>query len=180
MAMMISGREKAMLAITGILLLYAGIGASLKTRLADLRDLRETRDRTARELADRKNLVASVDAWRAAYETKAPLMPVFGADERVETRWVSTLTRLAEQNGVTIVKTSTGQEREAGGAYELSIDFDCDGSLEAFVPFLHGIYSEGAMLDIRKLSLRPGNGTEAGGLRAKATLCCAYMREEKQ
>lgn len=176
MAAMISQREKAMLVIVAILLLYATIGATLRRRLSDISDLREIRERTRRELNDKRTLVAMRPQWERNYATKKELMPVFRKDERVETHWLKVLGKLAADHGVTLPKTQTGQEREVGGVYELSIDCDCEGSLEAIVPFLYAIYSEGAMLDVRKLNLRPQSGKNAGGMRVSFTLCCAYMR----
>lgn len=178
MAMMVTNREKALIVIVAILLLYASVLASLRSRIDRVRDLRDARERARRELADKRSLVANGDAWRSAYDGKAALIPAFGKDERVETHWIRTLNRLAETNGVTILKPKIGQEREAGGVFELEISFECEGSLEAFVPFLHGVYSEGAMLDIRRLTLKPQPDKGAGGLKANASLYCAYIRED--
>ncbi|MBR0057377.1 MAG: hypothetical protein IJP66_08625 [Kiritimatiellae bacterium] len=176
MAMMVSNREKAMLAIVAILLLYASIGISFRRRMSDISDLKALRERVRRELNDKRALVAMRPDWEARYEEKRSLMPVFRSDERVETHWLKTLARLAAAHNVTLPKTQAGQEREAGGVYEMAIDCECEGSLESIVPFMHAIYSEGAMLDIRRLTLRPQSGKGAGGLRASFTLCCAYMR----
>lgn len=180
MAMMVSQREKAMLAIVAILLLYAGIGVSFRRRMADISDLRNARDRAKRELADKQALVSRRVEWAEAYANKAPMMPVFKPDERVETHWRMVLNRLAEANGVTLIKSQASPEKEVGGVFEMTIDCDCEGSLESFVPFLHAIYSEGAMLDVRRLTMRPQTGKGGGGLRAGFTLCCAYMRAEEQ
>ena len=101
------------------------------------------------------------------------------SDQAVE-RLIAAVNRLAEANGVTLIKSQASPEKEVGGVYEKTIDCDCEGSLESFVPFLHAIYSEGAMLDVRKLTMRPQTGKGGGGLRAGFTLCCAYMRAEEQ
>ena len=105
-------------------------------------------------------------------------MPVFGTGQRVQTHWMATLNRLAKDHDITLLKTQVGQEKEVGGVFETTIDCDCEGSLEALVPFMHAIYAEGAMLDVRKASMRPQTGKNAGGLRASLTLCCAYMRSD--
>lgn len=179
MAMMVSQHEKAMLAIVAILLLYAGIGVSFRRRMADISDLKAARERAKRELADKQALVARRAEWAESYEAKAPAMPVFKPDERVETHWRMVLNRLAEANQVTLIKSQASPEREVGGVYEMTIDCDCESTLETLIPFLHAIYSEGAMLDVRKLSMRPQTGKGGGGLRTSFTLCCAYMRAEE-
>lgn len=178
MAVMVSNREKAMLVVVAILLLYAAVGSSLRSRLSDISDLRNQRERARRELQERRELVSRRQEWADAYAERADMMPVFPAGRRVETLWMEKLGTLASSNNVTLVKCQVGSEKEVDGVFELSIDFDCDGQLEAFIPFLHAVYSEGAMLDIRKLTLRPQNGKGAGGLRASATLCCVYMRSD--
>jgi len=180
MAMMVSQREKAMLVVVGILLLYAmTIGVSFKRRMAEIADLRETRARAERELADKRALVARRDDWQRNYDAISGRMPVFGTTQRVQTHWMSLLNRLATESEVTLLKTQVGDEKEVGGVFETTIDCECEGSLEAFVPFLHAIYSEGAMLDVRKVSMRPQSGKGAGGLRATLSLCCAYMRADE-
>lgn len=178
MAMMVSQREKAMLVVVVILLLYASIGVSFRRRMAEIGDLKMVRERARRELNDKRALVAMRRQWEETYAGKKALMPVFRPDERVETHWLKTLNGLAAANEVTLPKTQAGQEKEVGGVYEMTIDCECEGSLEALVPFLHALYAEGAMLDVRKLTLRPNTGKGAGGLRASFSLCCAYMRAE--
>lgn len=179
MAVMVSDREKAMVVVVAVLLLYAAVGSSLRARLSDISDLKAQRERARRELQERRELVSRRAEWADAYAARADMIPVFPPGRRVETLWMEKLGNLASANGVTLVKCQVGAEKEADGVFELSIDFDCDGQLEAFIPFLHAVYSEGAMLDIRKLTMRPQNGKGAGGLRANATLCCIYMRSEE-
>jgi hypothetical protein len=178
MAMMVSQREKAMLVIVVILLLYASIGVSFRRRMNDISDMKALRERVRRELTDKRALVAMRPQWEESYAGKRSLMPVFKLDERVETHWLKRLTELAKKYEITLPKTQAGQEKEVGGVYEMTIDCECEGSLEALVPFLHALYSEGAMLDVRRLTLRPNTGKGAGGLRASFSLCCAYMRAE--
>ena len=56
-----------------------------------------------------------------------------------------------------------------------------EGSLESLVKFLYAVHAEGAMLDVRKLFIRPGSsaaGKAATGLRGSFTLFCAYLRSD--
>ena len=64
-----------------------------------------------------------------------------------------------------------------GDVFELPIEVrDWEGSLEALVGFLFELQSQGAMLDIRHLVMKPN---EKKVLRGRFVLYCAYTRERQ-
>ena len=174
--MIVSDREKAMLAVTLLVVLFGVLGLTLRGRLAQLRLLRGALREQRLLLADRGQLVAQRASWEEQYASLQSLMPVFEPERRVDTYWLAIMDRLAAKNNLSIIKPQIGEEKLAGDVYEMPIDCkDWEGSLEGLVRFLYDLQAEGAMLDVRAMFIRPVPNKPAL-LRGSFTLFCAYLR----
>lgn len=177
--MIVSNREKTMLVITVVVLLYAVVACSLRKRIDAIRDARAVKQERVRLLAEYENLIAQRGQWEAAYAEKADLMPVFETSKNVETHWLGVLDRVATKNGLSIVRRQVGEERQVGDVFEMPVECkEWEGDLESLVKFLYDIHAEGAMLDIRRLFVRPATSGKTASLRGSFTLYCAYMRSD--
>lgn len=175
--MTVSGREKAMAAVTGVVLLYGALGLLAKSRLDAWRKGRDDYRRTVVRLVNERNLIAQRAQWEKRYEGVRHLMPVFPANQPVDTYWLGVMDRAATKNGLNIAKRQVGQEDLVGDVCEVAIDCkDWEGSLDALVHFLYDLESEGVMMDMRQMFIRPNPANHAL-LRGNFTLYCAYMRE---
>jgi hypothetical protein len=172
----VSSREKAMLALTLLAVLYGGLGLTLRGRLDQFRLLRDTLREQQALLADREQIIAQRQTWAAQYASLENLMPVFELERRVDTYWLGIMDRLAAKNNLSIIKPQVGEEKLAGDVYEMPIDCkDWEGSLEGLVGFLYDLQAEGAMLDVRNMFIRPAPNKPTL-LRGSFTLYCAYLR----
>ncbi len=176
--MIISNKEKAMLVVTAVFALYAVVGFTLRKRIDNIRALRrEQRDKQElyRQYCD---LIAQRSPWEQSYLEKAGMMPVFEEGRQVETHWLGVLDRVASRNHLSVIRRQAGEERQDGDVFEMPIECkEWEGSLESLVGFLYDIHAEGAMLDVRKLYIRP-NTSKRSGIRGSFTLYCAYLRGE--
>ena len=177
--MIVSEREKGLLVITVVVLLYGLLFVLFngkngqKAKIADIRTKRREREAL---YAEYKGLIEQHQVWNDAYAKNADLMPVFESGRQVQTYWLGVLDRLATSNDLSIIRRQVGEERQLGDVYELPIDCkEWEGSLESLTRFLYDVHAEGAMLDVRKLFIRPG----PRGLRGSFTLFCAFLRAEK-
>ena len=177
--MIVSEREKGLLIITVIVLLYGLLFVLFngkngqKTKIADIRVKRRERETL---YAEYRSLIEQHQVWNEEYAKNADLMPVFEPGRQVQTYWLGVLDRLASSNELSIIRRQVGDERQLGDVYELPIECkEWEGSLESLTKFLYDVHAEGAMLDVRKLFIRPG----PRGLRGSFTLFCAFLRAEK-
>lgn len=174
--MNVTAREKALAAATLMALLYGLLGLSVRGRLEALKTQRLAYRAQRDELNLRNDLIARREQWERQYGELADLMPVFEADRRVDTHWLGVMDRLAAKNQIAIVRRQIGEEKQAGGVFEMPIECkEWEGTLEALTGFLYDLQSEGAMLDVRQMHVRPAPGNP-GRLRGSFTLNCAYMR----
>ena len=176
--MIVSEREKGLAIVTAIVLLYGLLFVLFngkngqKTKIADFRTKRRERETLYEEY---KGLIEQHQVWNDAYAKNADLMPVFESGRQVQTYWLGVLDRLASSNELSIIRRQVGDERQMGDVYELPIECkEWEGSLESLTKFLYDVHAEGAMLDVRKLFIRPG----PRGLRGSFTLFCAYLRSD--
>lgn len=171
----VSAKEKNMLLITVVIVLYAFAALSFKKQVANWTVSKKVYATAQKKFNEEQALIADRNEWAARYDQVRSLMPVFPYDKDVDTHWLNIMDSVATRTGLAIARRQTSKEAEVGDVYELPIDCkDWEGSLESLVKFLYELDQEGAMLDVRQLYARPSN--KPGYLKGTFTLTCAYMR----
>jgi hypothetical protein len=174
----VTSREKTMLVVAVVAVLYAMAALSYKTQTARWKAEEIIYRAAQKKVREERALIAARDEWSNRYEQMRGLMPVFPYDQDVDTHWLNVMDAAAMRNGLIISRRQTGKEAEVGDVYELPIECKgWDGTLEALVKFLYDLQKEGAMLDVRQLFVQPVSG-KPGSLKGTFTLTCAYMRAE--
>lgn len=172
-------REKAVMSVVVVVLLYAALaaywffGAQISWKKAGRRYEKEVR-RYDSEVA----LIAERREWDEQYESEKAAMPTFSMDKATDSVWLRKVGDMARSNLIHISSIKPGKEIAEGDVLELPIEIDSwEGSLEALVKFMHALEnsSEG-MFDIKRMDLRPSS--KKGYLKGSMSLTCAYMRGE--
>lgn len=174
-------KERTIAAVLGVLVLYAAaVGLWFmsqenawrlsKKKYVQARDKRMAEDRLIREKG----------RWNNAYEAERAKMPTFEEDAKgVDTKFLSRMEAIGEDNAITISRRQPGQEQEVGDVYELPVTVnDWEGSLESLVKFIYALeHDEESMFDISALTVRASQAHK-GYLKGSFTLTCAYMRNK--
>ena len=172
-------KEKAVLAVVGMVLLYvlaAGLWFFSQkdawTKAA--KNYRRARDKYAAECT----LIAEKRQWEDRYAEERSRMPLFEREKQTDTTWLRKMDELAEKHHLSISQRQPGKADEAGEVIELPIDVKgWEGSLEALVRFIHELENtDDGMFDIRSISFKPSS--KRGYLKGSFTLTCAYMLED--
>ena len=173
-------RDKAMMAIAGVVALYAlAVGVWFFSAQSSwkkaAKNYAKARDAYQREV----RLIGETQKWTDAYETEKAAMPTFEAGKATDTTWRRKLDEFAAKHHVAITGARTGKELEAGDVLELPIeDVKWEGSLEAIVRLMHELENTGdGMFDITQLNFKPIS-SKKGYMSGTFTLNCAYMREK--
>lgn len=158
----------ASVALIGISLVLA------RPRIDEFRNL-GARQRVVREqIADDQALVAEAGKWQAGLDELRNMLPVVPPDKKMDVYWLSVMDRLAAARGLKISRRQAGEEQREGDIYELPIQCDdWEGDLESLLHFLFDLQSEGAMMDVRELHIRPKGKSL---LRGRFALYCAYAK----
>ena len=175
-----SMKDKAALAITGMVVLYA-VGGFLWFRAVT--DKASGWNRSQRQYDDAmkkyKNERALINRrayWEDSYESERSKMPMFPEGETVGTHWLGRMDALATENHISISSRQSGKEEEVGDVYELPVDVKgWEAALDPLVKFLFALeHAEEAMFDVKAIDMRPSS--HKGYLKGQFTLTCAYMR----
>jgi len=174
-------RERTIAAVLGVLALYAaavGLWFMSQENAWRLSKKKYVQAREQRMKEDR--LIREKGKWNNAYEAERAKMPTFEEDEKgVDTKFLSRMEALGQENAMTISRRQPGQEQEVGDVYELPITVnDWEGSLENLVKFIYALeHDEEAMFDLSALTIKP-SAAHKGYLKGSFTLTCAYMRNK--
>lgn len=173
-------KEKAVMAVLGVVALYAiAIGFWFLSAADSWKKAARNYEKAKETFAKEERLIGEKRKWTDAYEAEKAAMPMFEAGKTTDTTWLSKMDELALKHHILISQRQGGKETEEGDVQELPIVVNnWEGSLEALVKFMHELEntSEG-MFDMRALSFKPNN-SKKGYLRGGFTLTCAYMREK--
>ena len=172
--MKFSRREAVLLFVTVAAALFGVTAIMARPRIDDWRALRRQREQTLYEIDLDRQLISQRDRWAGHLDELSRLLPQFPPDKKMDIHWLSVMDSAANSRGLRITKRQVGEEQQQGDVYELAIECrEWEGTLDGMVRFLADLQSEGAMLDVRQLLVKP---KPEGGLRGRFTLYCAYTR----
>ena len=177
--MKIAARELNLLFATLAVLLLAATYVALKPRFREWAEFQarreelQAREEKAQRLLDSRE---SVEERLAAFRQG---LPVFAAGKRAESELLPSLEKMVSQQGLTLTRREADAERQAVDLYETTLTCYWEGDLAALVNFLHAQQSQGAVSDVRQLSVQPtgGQGVPAGRLKGTFAMDYAYRRE---
>ena len=172
-------KEKAVLAVVGMVALYAfAVMLWFMSQEAAWKKAAKAYEKAKTTYASECRLIGEKQKWNDAYEDEKAQMPTFASDKATDTTWLQKMDEFAEKHHISISQRQGGKEVENGDVQELSIDVrNWEGALESLVRFMHELENttEG-MFDIGSLNFKPSS--KKGYLKGSFTLTCAYMRED--
>jgi len=176
--MKISPSEKILGLITTTLALFAATYMAARSRIAQFQEIALERVNIQKQITADIETIAQRQKWEKEYAKLSKLMPTLPAEKKTDAHWLEIMDNIASKNGVKIFKRQAGEEKKLGNVYELPLECkEWEGSLDSMLHFLFDMQSEGAMLDIRQLQVKPQG---KGVLRGRFMLYCAYMRESQK
>ena len=177
--MKIAARELNLLGLTLAVVLLALTYVALKPEFQEWAEFRAQREDLLARRAAAELLLDSRETVEARLAEFRQGLPVFAAGKKAEAELMRALEQMVSQQGLTLTRREPGDEREAGDLYETSITCYWEGELPALVNFLYAQQSQGAVSDMRQLSVQPvgGPGVPEGRLKGTFTMDYAYRRE---
>ena len=174
-------KERTIAVILGIVALYAAAAGLWFMSQENAWRMSKKKYAAAREQRMKEDrLIRETSKWNNAYEAERAKMPTFEEDEKgIDTKFLSRMEELCQENAISISRRQPGQEQEVGDVYELPITVnDWEGSLDNLVKFIYALErDEDSMFDLSALSIKP-SAAHKGYLKGSFTLTCAYMRNK--
>ena len=134
MAFGASMKDKAILAIGGMTLLYAASGflwfKALTDKASDWNKSQRAYTESVKKYQNERALIAKRAFWEDSYEEEREKMPMFPEGEKVGEHWLERMDEIANKNHMAISTRAAGKEEEVvGEAVDVFEDFFGDGVL---------------------------------------------------
>lgn len=172
--MKLSQREATLFVATAYVTLFGVTAVIVAPRIEEIRSLSARRAEVRAQIEVDRELIANREEWRSRAEELRNRLPNVPPDKRMDVHWLSVMDRLAARHGVRIARRQAGEERQHGDIYELPIQCEeWESDLSSLLHFLFDLQSEGAMMSIRELHIRP---RDRRMLRGRFALYCAYTK----
>ena len=123
-----------------------------------------------------RELIAQRGDWEGKLTALRGRLPKYRPDQPVTAELLKTIKRTADEYQISISRMEPDKEQKVGDLSEVAIDCMWDGTLDSIVRFLYAVQGQGAILDIRQLTISPAQGV-AGRLKGNFTVFCAFSRE---
>ena len=177
--MKIAARELNLLGITLAVVMLALTYLALKPKFLEWADFRAQREDLLARQAAAQRLLDSRSTVEARLEEFRQGLPVFPAGKKAEAELLQSLEKMVGQHDLTLTRREADAERQAGDLFETAITCYWEGDLAALVNFLYAQQSQGAVSDVRQLSVQPAGGKDVPADRLKGTFTIdyAYRRE---
>ena len=177
--MKIAAREMNLLFATLAVVLLALTYLALEPKLQEWADFGAQREDLEARRAKAQQLLDGREAVESKLAEFRQGLPVFAAGKKAEADLLLALEKMVAQQGLTLTRRNPDAERSAGDLYETSITCDWEGDLAGLVNFLHAQQSQGAVSDVRQLSVQPAGGQNVpeGRLKGSFAMDYAYRRE---
>jgi len=175
--MKISQREGVLLLITAAVGLFGASALLARPKLDEWKELRQEQARVRSLIAADRQTLGEQDRWRQEFAKLSEMIKQFTPEEKMDVHWLSLMDDTARRYGVSIRKRQVGEEKKAGEVYEMPIECqEWEGRPEDVWRFLFELQSQGAMLDIRQLLVKPKEQRTDDSVKGRFTLYCAYGR----
>jgi hypothetical protein len=167
------------LVMTGATLLVVLGGASVwigEPLLKKWDDAAVARTRLENDQREAEHIIAQHDEWDGKLKALREKIPQHLENEQVTAELLRTIKQLADANRINVSRLQPDDEKDLGdGIREVAIECTWDADLDGLVHFLYAVQVQGAILDVRQMTIQPAQGL-AGRLRGNFTVFNAFSR----
>lgn len=147
------------------------------SKIAEQREMSKEKVRLRRQIQLHKRILEEQSTWIDRLDELQAQLPVYGRKVSVNVELPPRISEVAREHGLEILQIRPTGEKQIGSLYELSVQCDFQGDLEALVHFLYDLHSQGLRFDIQQIGVKPVAKQE-GQLKGSMIINCAYRRTE--
>lgn len=173
--MKISTRELTLAWLTVVTVVLGGTYLVGRRMAVEWKDSMKARQSLARQKRAAEVLLRERDGVNGKLQALRSQLPQYPAGQDVTAELMKTLERTAQENGMVLTRRDPEKEKSVGDLYEVAINCQWEGELDAVVRFLYALQVQGAILDVRQLTMRPTQGGQRR-LTGTFTVDCAFTR----
>ena len=173
--MKISTRELGLGWVTAMVLILAGTYWFGQPKAKAWKNAAKEREALAWQMKEIDHLLSDQTNVNQRLDVLRKQLPSHPQGKDVTAELLMTLERTAQQHGLILLRREPEKEKSVDDLYEVAINCTWESTLDALVHFLYALHIQGAILDIRQLTVTPGQGGP-DRLKGNFTVDCAYTR----
>lgn len=174
--MKLSQREMILVGATLAAVLVGGSIWLAEPMLKQWDDAAALRVKLEGERKESQHIINQKADWEQKLKDLRSQLPQHGEDEQVASEILKSISQLAASNGLSLPRKQPQPETDLGdGLSEVAIECQWEADLSGLVHFLYAVQVQGAILDIRQLTVQPQQGV-AGRLKGSFTVFNAFSR----
>jgi Tfp pilus assembly protein PilO len=173
--MKLNTREIGLAWVTAITVILGGTYWFAQPKVQEWKDIDKAMQTLQLKKKESEHLLGGRDDVNRRLDEIRGQLPAHPVGKDVTAELLRMLERTAQQNGVSLLRREAERERSAGDIYEVAINCNWEGDLDAVVRFLYALQSQGAILDVRQLTMSPIPGGRVR-LKGNCTVDFAYTR----
>ena len=174
--MKISTREMGLAWVTAMVLILAGTYWFGQPKAKVWKDAAKEREALGWRMKEIDHLLSDETNVNRRLDALRKQLPSHPQGKDVTAELLMTLERTAQQHGLILLRREPEKEKSVGDLYEVAINCTWESSLDGLIHFLYALQIQGAILDIRQLTVTPGQGGP-DRLKGNFTVDCAYTRQ---
>lgn len=169
-----SSRELSLAWITMVVVLLAATYWFGQPRVQEWKDAIKARETLNGRRREAERMLEQQDGVNASMAALRQQLPQYAAGKDVSAELLMLIERTANENALVLLRRQPEKEKSVGDLYEVAIDYTWEAELDALVRFLYALQVQGAILDVRQLTVTPAQGP--GRLKGSFTVDYAYTR----
>ena len=174
--MKLNTRELLVVAGLGLVAVLAVTAWLVAGQVGEWQSSLQTQKALRRRVQAAQRLVDQGGAAARRLQAVQRQLPDYPPDKDVTAEQMTALERMAQEQGLTLVRRDPEREKTSGELRELSIHCMWEAGLEGLVHFLYALQQQGATFDISQLTVMPAGGA-GGPLKGTFTVNCSYNRK---
>jgi hypothetical protein len=175
--MTLNTREWNLLVATVLVILLGSTWMLGGDKLTEWRELRDSRANLELQKRRHESKIGRKDDLMRRLDVVKLVLPQHGLKQDLKSDFMQRIQNLADKSLVTVEKLDSDNEKAVGdsGLFKMAVKVNWKGALKELVPFLYDLQSQGAVMDVRDLSVKSDN---TGMLKGTLAVDFAYSRSD--
>jgi hypothetical protein len=175
--MTLNTREWNLLVATVLVILIGSTWMLGGDKLTEWQELRDSRANLELQKRRHESKIGRKDDLMRRLDVVKLVLPQHGLKQDLKSDFMQRIQNLADKSLVTVEKLDSDNEKSVGdsGLFKMAVKVNWKGALKELVPFLYDLQSQGAVMDVRDLSVKSDS---SGQLKGNLAVDFAYSRSD--
>lgn len=177
--MKISKREMILAVVSISAILFGGTWYAVDQRVEEWKTMQDRITELKSEIRLAQRNIQMEPVWQKELNELQKELKNYPGEHAVDSELANDIRAISKKYEFEILRISFLKEKKIGDLYQMGINCNWEGSLDAVVRFFAELQEQGGRYDVRTLSITPSRGQEGEKLKGSMLVQCAYTRHNE-